>query len=467
MISTPYLLRRLAELNIIDAARDQALARDGILTLADLELAIAEERRSVDGAALRDAAHLLHQERRPITLGRAWDILDPLIAAIARCPHVDAVEPAAAVRRAAPLLHSLALTGRAANPARAIDSIVSLPPIAEVLHRTAARALVLSEGHEVDIRIAPAEEYGSLQFAATGPPAHVAAVRRTCGPRPSAAESDVYAAAGLAYLPPELRDSPDALDAARHGRMPRLVERADVRGDLHMHSTYSDGKDSVRRMLEASQALGHEYVAITDHSEHAGAARTVTPAQIERQRDEIARLRGEFPRMDILHGLEVDILPDGRLDCPDAVLASLDIVLASLHDPAGDDPARLTRRCVGAIRHPLVSIITHPSNQLVGRREGYDMDYDEIYAAAAETGTALEIDGAPTHLDLSGERAREAVRAGVTVAIDSDCHRARWLERQMRFGIGTARRGWVEPAHVLNARSVSEVRAFLARKRGR
>jgi DNA polymerase (family 10) len=467
LIATPFLLRRLADLHIIDSAREEVLVRDGVLTLADLELAIAEQRPAVEGSAFRRAADVLVQDSRKITLGRACDVLDPLLAAIARCPDVEAVETAGAVRRCLPVLHSLVLTGRAANPGRAIDAVVALPAVANVLHRTSSRALIVTEGHEVDIRFAPADEYGSVLFAATGPAAHVALVHKSRGARLSPSEADLYASAGLAYLPPEIRDAPDALDAARHNRVPRLVGREDIRGDLHMHTSYSDGRDSLRRMLEASRAVGYEYVAITDHSEHAGAARTVTPAQLRRQRDEIARFRGDFSGMVILQGLEVDILPDGRLDCPDAVLATLDIVLASLHDSAGDDRDGLTRRCLGAIRHPLVSVITHPSNQLVGRRVGYDLDYDAIYAAAAETGTVLEIDGAPTHLDLSGERAREAVRAGVTVAIDSDCHRARSLDRQMRMGVGTARRGWVEPAHVLNTRPVSEVRGFLARKRQR
>jgi DNA polymerase (family 10) len=295
----------------------------------------------------------------------------------------------------------------------------------------------------------------------------VADVLKRRGPRLSASEVEVYANAGLAFLPPETRDSPDALDRASQQTVPRLVQREDIRGDLHMHTTYSDGRDPLRRMIEVAQALGYEYIAITDHSEHAGASRTLTLDQIGRQAEEIARLREETAGMTILHGLEVDILPDGTLDCPNAVLESLDIVLASLHDAAGHDGPTLTRRCLAAIRHPLVSVITHPANQLVGRRAGYDMDYAAIYAAAAETGTALEIDGAPSHLDLSGERAREAVEAGATVVIDSDCHRSGWLDRQMRLGVGTARRGWVEPTHVLNTRSADAVRAFIARKRGR
>jgi DNA polymerase (family 10) len=277
----------------------------------------------------------------------------------------------------------------------------------------------------------------------------------------------VYAHAGLGYLAPEIRGSADAVHAAERNTLPRLVQRDDIRGDLHMHTTYSDGRDALRRMVHSAQVLGYEYIAITDHSEHSGASRTLNADDLERQREEIETVRAATPGMTILHGLEVDILPNGSLDCPDALLSSLDIVLASLHESAGHDRAKLTRRYLGAMRHPLVNVITHPGNQIVGHRTAYDLDYDAIYAAAVETGTALEVDGAPVHLDLSGERAREATRAGVTLVIDSDGHRARSLDQQMRFGVGTARRGWVEPRHVLNTRDVEDVRAFVARKRQR
>jgi DNA polymerase (family 10) len=464
--NTPSLLRRLRELRIVDAAQEQALVREGIVTLADLDLAIAEQRPVAATAELHRAAQRLRREMRPILLGRAWDIVDRFMAALAQCPAVDALEASGAVRRSEPLVQHLVVVARAENPVHAAQCIGALLPTSEILHRTGRRIIMQYEGCEIDVRIAPPDEYGSVLLATTGPAAHVAELLKLRAPRLSASEADVYTRAGLAYLPPETRDSADALDRARSHAVPQLVTREDIRGDLHMHTSYSDGRDPLRHIVLAARALGYEYIAITDHSEHSSASRTMTLDDVARQGEEIAALQEELPEMTILHGIEVDIMPDGSLDCSDPVLESLDIVLASLHDSAGHDGKRLTRRCLAAIEHPLVSVITHPANQLVGRRAGYDMDYDAIYAAAAETGTALEIDGAPAHLDLNGERAREAVEAGVTVVIDSDCHRAPALDRQMRMGVGTARRGWVEPAHVLNTRPLADVRTFIGRKRG-
>ena len=465
--NAPFLVRRLRELRVVDDDQAQALAREGIVTLADLELAIAEQRPAASTPGLRGAAERLPRELRPILLGRAWDVLDRFMSALAQCSGVDALEPGGEVRRSEPVVRHLVVVVRAVDPQHAAQCIGALVPTSEVLHRTGRRMILQYEGYEIDVRIAPPDEHGSLLLATTGPAAHVAELQKRRAARLSASEHDVYTHAGLTYLPPETRDAADALDRARSGSVPRLVTREDIRGDLHMHPSYSDGRDPLRHMVIAARSLGYEYIAITDHSEHAAASRTLTLDDLARQSDEIAEVRADVPDMTILHGIEVDILPDGSLDCPDSVLESLDIVLASLHDSAGHDGRRLTKRCLKAIEHPLVSVITHPANQIVGRRSGYDMDYHAIYEAAAETGTALEIDGAPAHLDLSGERAREAVAAGVTVVIDSDCHRAPALDRQMRMGVGTARRGWVEPRHVLNTRPLADVRAFLARKSSR
>jgi DNA polymerase (family 10) len=320
---------------------------------------------------------------------------------------------------------------------------------------------------EVDVRVAAPDEYGTVLYHATGSRAHVAMMTgRRARLRLHPREEDLYMEAGLPFIAPELRQGTGEVEAATLRELPSLVDMHHIRGDLHMHSTYSDGQDLLATMVAAASALGYEYIAITDHSQSAAASRTLTLEALARQSDEIARLREMYPAMTILHGVEVDIMPDGRLDFSDDVLASLDLVIASLHDDAGHGARTLTRRCLAAIRHPLVTIISHPSNRIVGRRSGYPLDFAAIYEAAAQTGTALEIDGAPAHLDMDGEHARDAITAGVTVTIDGDCHRAASLARHMRLGVGTARRGWVEPRHVLNTRKLSEVRRFIAAKRG-
>lgn len=401
-----------------------------------------------------------------VPLGRALDLLEGLVAAIRdACPLLECTV-AGDVRRYEPLVGWLAIAGAASDPRDALDRIGAMPVFQSVRMRGDGRAIVSHAGVDIDIRVATPESFGSLLLEATGSPAHVAAAqaRRTapgCAPR----EVDVYQHAGLAWIAPELRHHTGEIEAAESRTLPRLVEQEQIRGDLHMHTDDSDGRDPIAAMAKAGAALGYAYIAITDHSTRSFASRTLTLESVARQRDEIAEIRERFPTLTVLHGVEVDIMPDGRLDFPDAVLEPFDIVLASLHDGAGHDSARLTSRCLAAIHHPLVNVITHPANRMVGRDSGYALDFDAIFDAAAATGTALEVDGAPGHLDLDGALARRAVAVGVTLVIDSDGHRAGQLERQMRLGIGTARRGWVEAGDVLNTRSVDVVREFVARKR--
>jgi DNA polymerase (family 10) len=218
-------------------------------------------------------------------------------------------------------------------------------------------------------------------------------------------------------------------------------------------------------MVESAAALGYEFLAITDHSAGASAARTLAIDEIQQQREEIAEAAAAFPDLTILHGVEVDILPTGRLDFTDDVLAQFDIVLASLHEHANHSPARLTERSLEAVRHPLVNVLCHPANHLPGVTRGYALDFDALYAAAVETGTALEIDGSPSHMDLDDRRARTAAAAGVTLVVDSDCHRTTALGRQMRFGVGIARRAGLRKDSVLNTRTVAQIRAFVSDKR--
>ena len=404
---------------------------------------------------------------RTFTLGRAYDIVEPLLARLAAaCPGIRDLTPAGGIRRFEPLVDDLTIVGWASDPESALAAVSGLPELT-ILQRTPRRLELLDHQHNpIDIHIAARDEYGTVLVTTTGSERHVAALHKRRGRiRLCSTEAEVYADAGLAWVPPEMRQGTGEVEAAARGALPVLLEESQIRGDLHMHSTYSDGQDTLETMVAGAQAAGYDYIAITDHSERAGAARTVAIEALERQRDEIAALREQYPGMEILHGIEVDIMPDGSLDFPDTVLATLDIVLASLHDAAGQSPRALTRRCIGAIRHPLVSVITHPANRIVGRRPGYALDYPAVFAAAVEAGTALEIDGAPSHMDMDGEQARAAVEAGVTVVVDGDAHRAAALRRHMRFGVGTARRGWVEARHVLNTRAAAEVREFVTAKR--
>ena len=471
----PDLLKSLLELGVVDSEEAAILVRQlGILTLGELFLALENGRvqqtlgDSLD-ARLRHAAPAIASDAGLTPLGRARDILDSLSAAItAAAVPIDILTVSGDARRFESLVEELILVARAVDPPAAIDHLCQIRGIDEILHRGPRRVILTVQRTEVDVRVAAPDEYGTVLFSTTGSRPHLHAMRARVGHlRLAPREEDLYVHAGVPFVPPEIRQGTGELEAAAAGTLPSLIFREHIRGDLHMHTIYSDGADTLEAMVAASAALGYEYIAITDHSERAAASRTLTSRDLSRQRAEIEALRERYPHITILHGVETDIMPDGTLDFPDRILETLDIVLASLHDSARHDARTLTRRCLQAIHHPLVNIVAHPANRLVGRREGYALDFDAVFAAAAETGTALEVDGAPAHLDLEGERAREAIAAGVTLSVDSDCHRARLLDRQMELGIGTARRGWVEARHVLNARPVEQVRAFVAAKRRR
>jgi DNA polymerase (family 10) len=363
-----------------------------------------------------------------------------------------------------------------------MTAICRSPGVDRVLHRSPTRLYLLLNRTQVGIRFPEIEHAASLLLRLTGSPSHFRGLQARAAERGmtldarglhlangqilnAATEEEIYDALGLAFVPPEIRNGTEELELAARGALPALLSWPDVRGDLHMHSVWSDGHDSIEAMVRTCRALGYEYAAITDHSPQSGASRSLTPHTVNAQADEIAEVRDRVPDMTILHGCEVDILPEGRLDFPDHVLERFDIVLASLHHRAGQSPDELLRRYLGAMRHPLVSVITHPTNRMIPHRPGYDLDYDRLFEAAVETGTCLEIDGAPAHLDMDGALARRAVAAGVTVVVDSDAHRTESLARQMGLGISTACRGWVEPRHVFNTRPLAEVRAAIARKR--
>jgi DNA polymerase (family 10) len=422
-----------------------------------------------------------------IPLGRA----ETLAAMAIREAHqaglpADDIVPGGGLRRFSPALDGAVLVA-ITTEARRDDLLAGfsrLPIVRTILGRSLSSVRVGTDRGLLEVHVTPPDMAGAALVWHTGSRRHTnwlqtraaafgmafadGRLTHDSDATPSVPDEHAfYRLLDLPYVPPELREGEDEIQAAELGLLPSLVTTLHVRGDLHMHSTWSDGRDSIMHMVLSSRQLGYEYVAITDHSERAWSSRKLLALEVPLQREEIERVRSQAPGIEVLHGIEVDIMPDGSLDFDDETLAGFDIVLASLHDAHGDTGSRLTERYLTAMQHPLVNIITHPANRSPAVSNGYDLDFDRLFSAAVETGTAMEVDGAPGHLDMDGQIARRAAGAGVTIAVNSDCHRAEALGRQMSFGIGTARRGWIGPEHVLNTRGIEGVREFIARKRGR
>lgn len=462
----------------------------GAMSIADLLAELRRESiRRVPGldetveTAIRSALPALRAAVPRIPLGRAMSLADPVLARL-RAAGAAWARPVGSLRRGLDLVGDIEIVAAMEDPAPAIESLLDLPDLARTLHRGPRRLYLVTDRVQIGVRCPPPASAGAALLHLTGSATHLDQLRALAAGRGfrlepeglfrggdstpiAASEEGMYEALGLPWIPPEIRNGDDEVAAAQDGRLPALIARRDIRGDLHMHTSWSDGRDSVEAMVTACVALGYEYMAITDHSPRAAASRTLSPDGIKRQAQEIADLRGRYPQITILHGCEVDILADGKLDFNDRLLERFDIVLASLHEQFGHAPDQLLRRYLAAVRNPFVTLITHPTNRLIPFRRGYDLDYDRLFAAAAESGTIVEIDGAPSHLDMEGALARRAIAAGVTVAIDSDCHRAEALDRQMELGLLLARRGWVEPRHVLNTRPIADIRALIAAKRAR
>jgi DNA polymerase (family 10) len=421
-----------------------------------------------------------------LSLGRAHALATALAQSVQRAGlPITTLVPLGSLRRFAPEIGDVALLAVAAldRHTDVLDGLASLGGSISVLRRSDTTIALNTEKGPLAVHLAAPHDAGAAMLWHTGSRRHTEAIRKRARSRgydfadgklhragtrvETPSEDVIYTRLDLPFIPPELREDGSEVDTAETHGLPQLVAMPHIRGDLHSHTSWSDGRDTTARMVQAARALKYEYFAITDHSERSWASRTLTVGDVPKQRAEIDALRASVSGIELLHGVEVDIMPDGTLDFPDHVLEGFDIVLASLHDDGGHNGARLTERYLTAMRHPLVNVITHPTNRSPGARAGYDLDFGRLFEAAVATGTAMEVDGAPGHLDMDGAVARQAVAKGVTVVVDSDCHRAENLGSQMEFGVGTARRGWLEPRHVLNTKSIAEIRAFVARKRSR
>ncbi len=416
------------------------------------------------------------RERR-VMLARALETGEALAAGLQRLGGEGThVQLAGSARRLADSVKDIDLVATTTRPATLAKSLARLAEIEHVSSagKAGARARTHS-GIGVDLRIAKPAQLGSLLQHFTGSGAHNAALREGAVRRglhvseygirddasgvteTFASEHEVYRRLGLEYIEPELRENRGELEAARAGTLPRLLELADIRGDLHSHTIASDGHNTIAEMARAARERGYEYLAITDHSASHGFGNDVSPEQLRRQIELVREANERESGIELLAGSEVNILPDGSLDYEDELLGELDWVIASIHTAFAMSEQALTERMIAAIEHPLVDAIGHPTGRLIERRAPYAIDLGAVFAAAARTQTMLEINANPDRRDLSDVHARAAARAGVAIVINSDAHRTSTLAN-MRWGVATARRAWLTAADVRNTRPWSELR---------
>jgi DNA polymerase (family 10) len=399
-----------------------------------------------------------------------------------RVPGVGHVEAAGSLRRARETVGDIDLLATASDAPAVGRRFIAYPDVAQVIAAGATRSSVLlKSGLQVDLRVVPHDSYGAALLYFTGSKAHNIRLRTLAieqglklneyglfkgGCRlAGATEEEVYAALGLPWIPPELREDRGEIEAARAGRLPDLVDRADLRGDLHVHTRWSDGTATIEEMARAAAAHGLQYVAISEHSRRLAVAHGLDPERLAQQVDEIERLRSRLPGIALLTGIEVDVLDDGALDLPDAALAPLDVVIAAVHSKFNLPRAKQTARILAALDHPHVRILAHPLGRLIDQREPYDVDMLAVIRKCRARGVALELNAHPERLDLTDVHCRLARDEGAWVVINSDAHSVHEYDH-LAYGIGQARRGWLQARHVLNTRPLAEVREFLWRGRG-
>jgi len=458
----------------------------GIASLDDLGRALQKDRvAALPGFGARLAARLKDALAGPAAgprryrLAEVTPIVEELSAELATVPGVDKVEVAGSYRRRRDTVGDLDIlvTASAARPV--IERFVGFARVSTVLAQGPTRAgVVLRNGLQVDLRVVPAASYGAALYYFTGSKAHNIAVRRMAqqaglkineygvyrGTRRIAGETEqsVAQAVGLPLIPPELREDRGEIAAALAGKLPHLVTRGDLKGDLHCHTTASDGHDSLTAMADAARAAGLSYLAVTEHSRRLTVAHGLDADRLARQCDAIDRCNARLDGIVLLKGIEVDILEDGSLDLPDRALARLDLVVAAVHSHFDLPAAQQTERLLKAMEHRHFSILAHPSGRLLGQRPPLNLDMQRVIRAAKARGCCIELNAQPERLDLTDEHCQMAKAEGVLVSIGSDAHSVAEFDL-LRFGVDQARRGWLEPADVLNARPLGELRALLRR----
>lgn len=411
----------------------------------------------------------------------AMQYAEPLAAWLRTLPDVDRVDIAGSYRRGLETVGDLDLVVSTADAPAVISAFAEWREVREVISQGASMAsVILRSGLKVDLRAVPEQCHGAALLYFTGSRAHTIALRKIAQDRQlklneyglfrggqrvaGKAEEDVYRALGLAWIAPELREDRGEIAAARAGKLPHLLESGVIRGDLHVHTRASDGRDDLEGMAAAAEALGYDYLAVTEHSPRLTVAHGLDARRLMKQGGAIDALNQRGRSVTLLKGIEVDILADGSLDLPDAALRPLDLVVAAVHSQFGLSRAAQTERILRALGNPLVTILSHPTGRLIGAREPYDVDMEQVLRKAAGCGAMVELNAHPDRLDLTDIHCRMARDLGAMVCIGTDAHARSDLEF-MRFGVSQARRGWLEARHVANTRSLADLRALFKARR--
>ena len=463
-----------------------------ITTIEDLESAAKDGLlRDIKGLGKKTEENILKgiervrrfSERFPLSV--AYPAAMEIIEALRGQAPVEKIAAAGSLRRMRDTIGDLDILVTSNNPKKVMEAFVALPQVREVVAEGPTKSVIITRhGIQTDLRVVEPESFGAALLYFTGSKNHNVKLRglaldhgltineyeiadvKTKKRLAGAAEEEIYKLLKLPWIPPEIREDQGEVEAALKGQLPKLIELKQLRGDLHVHSDWSDGKVSIEQMAKAAQDRGYEYIAICDHSPSQPVANGLSIERLRRRQEEILAARIKYPDITILAGTEVDIRSDGTLDYPDEVLAELDFVVASIHTGWKMTEAVNTSRILKAIAHPMVDVIGHPTGRLIGARDPYEVDMEAILRAAAKAGVAMEIDAHPDRLDLKDAHARRAKELGVKLVIDTDAHRPENYDL-MQFGVATARRGWVETKDVLNALPRAKFLAALRPRPGR
>ena len=409
---------------------------------------------------------LFKRGRDRMDIKTAVDVADSIISQLKRVKGVTKINPAGSLRRMKDTVRDIDILISSREPKKAMDTFIKLPEVKDVLAKGPTKSsMVTEDGIRVDARVIESVSYGAALLYFTGSKAHNIKLRKLAIKNglklneyglfkeekkvAGKTEKEIYKVLGLSYIAPELREDRGEVETASEGKLPDLVELDDIKGDLHVHSNWSDGGSSIEKIVVRAKKLGYEYIAITDHSQGLKIAGGLDRNALKEKRKEIERLRKRYKGIDILYGAEVDIDSDGNLDYPDDILKEMDIVIGAIHAGFKQPKEKLTRRIIKACQNKFVRIIAHPTGKLCGAREEYEIDFEEIFKVAREEDTVLEVNSFPQRLDLNDIHCRMAKDFGVKLVINTDAHIAEQLEL-MKFGVAVARRGWLGKTDVLN-----------------